>query len=186
MKDFGKLESELRAARPEPRDELVRALADRARVPRRRAQWSPRLAFAAVLTAGFVAALAPAGGLGYASGAISHAARAVKHTVVAVQAPTSADARRSSQSSSPSSASSSSHGDFHPTSGHHQYGVPICHADGHGHFDSIRVSDDVLPWHLHHAHDIVPAPPGGCPSSDDDHGNGHGGDGHHGSSHSRG
>jgi RNA polymerase sigma-70 factor, ECF subfamily len=161
MKDFREFETQLRAARPEPRSELVRTLEDRARPARRAVRPSPRIVLAAVLTAGFVAALAPAGGLGYAANALGHASHAVNHTVTAVRHPTSTHGH-DVDPHHVGAHHADPHQDFHPTSAHHEHGIPICHFD-HDHFESLRVSDDVLAFHLRHPHDIIPAPPGGCP-----------------------
>jgi hypothetical protein len=48
------------------------------------------------------------------------------------------------------------------TSGHHQYGIPICHRTHSGSFVLIRVSREALPAHLTHPGDIIPAPRHGC------------------------
>ena len=150
MRGGAGLERELRARRPQPRDELVRTLAARVqRAPRLHQRVAAlRVALGSGVTALFVAALVPAGGLGYATGAVSRATTAVAHTVAANEH--HADAH---------------HGD-HTTSGQYEYGVPICH---HTHSDTnpyvlIRVSPEALHAHLAHHGDIIPAPEHGCPS----------------------
>jgi hypothetical protein len=106
-----------------------------------------RVALGSGVTALFVAALVPAGGLGYATGAVSRATSAVKQT-----------ATSSREQSDPR------HHSDHPTSGQHEYGVPICHrTNGHG-FELIRVSPEALHAHLAHHGDIIPAPEHGCPA----------------------
>jgi hypothetical protein len=142
------LERELRARRPQPQEELVHMLAARVQATQRFRHRAAalRVALGSGVTALFVAALVPAGGLGYATGAVSRATTAVKHT--ATPAHGHADP-------------SHHHGD-HPTSGQHEYGVPICHHNHHG-FEAIRVSPEALHAHLAHHGDIVPAPEHGCP-----------------------
>ena len=63
------VESELRANRPEPRQEFVHALATQIR-GRHRSRGSLRLAFAGGLTTVLLAALAAAGGIGQAAAAV--------------------------------------------------------------------------------------------------------------------
>ena len=63
--DASDVEDMLRSARPEPRDEFVRAQAARVRPERSRRRLALALAPAAALTTVFVAALAWLGGLGY-------------------------------------------------------------------------------------------------------------------------
>ena len=149
MRGGAGLERELRARRPQPREELVHTLAARVQAAPRSHQRvaALRVALGSGVTALFVAALVPAGGLGYATGAVSRATTAVVQTVAVQQHHTAG------------------HGD-HPTSGQHEYGVPICH---HTHSASnpyvlIRVSPEALHAHLAHHGDIIPAPEHGCPS----------------------
>jgi hypothetical protein len=74
------LERALRAARPEPRKELVLAIEGRVRAARpRRATF--RVAVPAALTAAMVAALASVGGMGYAASQVQHAVTAVQHVL---------------------------------------------------------------------------------------------------------
>ena len=149
MRGGAGLERELRARRPQPREELVHTLAARVqRAPRLHQRVAAlRVALGSGVTALFVAALVPAGGLGYATGAVSRATTAVAHTVAAKEHQSDAH-----------------HGD-HTTSGQHEYGVPICH---HTHsatnpYVLIRVSPEALHAHLAHHGDIIPAPEHGCP-----------------------
>jgi hypothetical protein len=167
------VEQELRALRPQPREELARALAARMQASTRaRSQSTPlrgnafRVALGSGVTALFVAALVPAGGLGYASGAVSRAASAVErtvtHTIRDPQRPPSNSSgpnKPASPAASPSQAGD--HPAHHPTSGQHEYGIPICH-HSHGSFVEIHVSREALPAHLTHD-DIIPAPRNGCP-----------------------
>jgi hypothetical protein len=75
--EFSELESDLRAARPEPRSDLMRQLVGRVestRVPFRRSR--VRLALAGALTSGALVAFALAGGFSYtatAASAVAHA-----------------------------------------------------------------------------------------------------------------
>lgn len=76
------LESELRASRPQPRADFVKALADEVRSePRERAR-AGRIGLAFALSGLIVVALASFGGIGYASSAARHAVKkpeAAKH-----------------------------------------------------------------------------------------------------------
>jgi hypothetical protein len=78
------LEAELRAARPEPRRELLHTLTERVRedgrAPLRRR--APRLALAGALTAAMLAALASVGGFGYAATAARQAVLVAKSILV--------------------------------------------------------------------------------------------------------
>ena len=71
------IERDLRAARPEPRDEFVRALADDIRAARRRRFARRRIAVAAAMTAAMISVFGAFGGFGYAASAASQAAKAV-------------------------------------------------------------------------------------------------------------
>ena len=148
------LERELRARRPQPRDEFVRTLAARVHAaPRFRHRVAAlRIALGSGVSALFVAALVPAGGLGYATGAVSRATTAVSHTVATTHDP-SHDANHDA-----------THGD-HVTSGQHEYGTPICHRthSASNPFVYIRVSQEALHAHVAHG-DIIPAPTSGCPT----------------------
>jgi hypothetical protein len=77
-RDQHELEARLRAARPEPSQDLIRSIA--ARMAPRRAS-APRLAFAGALTATMLAALASVGGVSYAANAAVSAAKVVKKVV---------------------------------------------------------------------------------------------------------
>ena len=92
------LESELRAARPEPPAQLVQKIVGTLE-PRqtRRASAGLRLAWASALTVALVAALAATGGLVYAASAVVHATRA---THVFQSAPTGPPAAALSSSCS--------------------------------------------------------------------------------------
>ena len=74
------LERALRAARPEPREELVHAIEGRVRAARPQARRATfRVAVPAALTAALVTALASVGGIGYAASQVQHAVTAVQH-----------------------------------------------------------------------------------------------------------
>ncbi len=75
------LETELRANRPQPRDEFVNRLEGRVREGRRSRAGSFRVAFAGALAAGVLAALASVGGLGYAANATGEAVQKAKRVV---------------------------------------------------------------------------------------------------------
>jgi len=77
------LESALRAARAEPRDEFVRQLSEEVRTKRsaRRLEWS-RLAFAGALSTLLLGTVASFGGFGYAASGASSTYRVVKQVVV--------------------------------------------------------------------------------------------------------
>ena len=75
------LERELRARRPEPRDEFVHALEARVRASGRRARGGFRLAFVGALTACMLFALASVGGLGHAAMAVGDVAVTAKRIV---------------------------------------------------------------------------------------------------------
>jgi hypothetical protein len=79
------LETELRANRPEPSDDLLHRITGRmnaTEAPRRL-----RLGFAAALTVAILGALSAVGGMGYAASATSHAVTAVKNVVVKAKTP---------------------------------------------------------------------------------------------------
>jgi hypothetical protein len=71
----------LRAARPEPRDELVNTLEARVRDTGRRARGGFRLVFVGALTACMLFATASVGGLGHAAGAVGDVAVTAKRVV---------------------------------------------------------------------------------------------------------
>jgi hypothetical protein len=75
------LEAELRAARPEPSNELVRTLESRVRNDGRTRVGTLRVAFVGALTAVMLVALGSVGGVGYASSAAQDAAVSVKRVV---------------------------------------------------------------------------------------------------------
>jgi hypothetical protein len=88
FKRGGKLEGELRAARPRPSDELVSRIEGRIRSERptfaRRSSF--RVAVPVALTAVMIGALAAVGGVGYAATSVGHAVRAVSHVFVPAKA----------------------------------------------------------------------------------------------------
>lgn len=76
------LERELRAQRPEPRKEFLRALESRMTGDRyRRPARSLRLGLAGALTVAMLVSLAAFGGLGYAATGVAHAVTAATHVV---------------------------------------------------------------------------------------------------------
>jgi hypothetical protein len=91
--EAGRLERDLRAARPEPRADFLLALSkDLSKAAPRRSRSASRLAFALALTTFMVGSFASFGGLSYAASGAASAANAVKHVVAT-------DHRRSVQSS---------------------------------------------------------------------------------------
>ena len=82
------LERELRAGRPQPRDEFVQMLEDRVReTPRRAARGGFRIAFVGAITACMLFALAAVGGLGQAASAVGDVAVTAQR-IVNTQGPT--------------------------------------------------------------------------------------------------
>ena len=71
------IERELRAARPEPRDAFVTAVADDIRHARRSRFARRRVAVATAIAVGMLSAFGAFGGFGYAASAASKAAKAV-------------------------------------------------------------------------------------------------------------
>jgi hypothetical protein len=95
-----------------------------------------RVAFAALLTALVLGALASVGGLGYAASTTTDAVKAVKHAI----APSSPKVVRNSAA-------------------HSQYGQPkvtICHRTGSGKRVTITIAEPALPAHLRHGDTIGP------------------------------
>ena len=76
-REFRNLEDRLRAERPRPSDELVRAL-----TPRRRTSPRRQIAFAGGLTALLLVALSAVGGVSYAATAVGHAVEVAAKVVV--------------------------------------------------------------------------------------------------------
>jgi hypothetical protein len=75
------LERELRAARPQPRDEFVRMLEERVHESPRRSRGGFRVAFVGAITACMLFALASVGGLGQAASAVNDVAVTAKRIV---------------------------------------------------------------------------------------------------------
>jgi hypothetical protein len=76
-REFRELEGRLRAERPQPSAELIRAI-----TPRRRPAPKRQIAFAGALTAALLASLAAVGGVSYAATAVRNAVEAAAHVVV--------------------------------------------------------------------------------------------------------
>jgi hypothetical protein len=84
--EAGRLERDLRAARPEPRADFLLALSkDLSKAAPRRSRSASRLAFALALTTFMVGSFASFGGLSYAASGAASAAKAVKHVVASNQ-----------------------------------------------------------------------------------------------------
>jgi hypothetical protein len=141
--DRSDLEAELRAYRPVARDQFVQTIGDRVRASRR-SHSTFRIAFAAGLTTVMLAALGAFGGIGYAAQGAQNAATAATRVF-------------DSSSSKPKAEQKSPAKD--------QYKTTICHRTNSAKnpFVEITVSNNALPAHQAHG-DIIPAPPGGCPS----------------------
>jgi hypothetical protein len=148
------LEATLRANRPDPRPEFIRAVAATVGDGRGRGLGAFRAALAGGFTALLLIALAAAGGLGYAAAAVDRAATAVAKTVDV------SDKRGSQQAKA------------RPTPAQSQYGVPICHRTGSDKnpYVLIVVDENAVDAHRRHPpqngrEDIIPAPATGCPTS---------------------
>jgi hypothetical protein len=76
-----RLERELRAHRPEPRDELMRNIEGKVGESRPRTYRRFRLGLAASLTVGMLVALGAFGGFSYAATGVTHAVKAATHVV---------------------------------------------------------------------------------------------------------
>jgi len=114
--EFSELESDLRAARPEPRSDLIRQLVGRVeatRVPFRRNR--VRLALAGALTSGALVAFALAGGFSYTAAAASAVAHATGIT------------KAHSSNAGGNSANSNANSNANPSANQYQEKVVICH-----------------------------------------------------------
>lgn len=188
------VEQLLRAHRPEPRDEFATKLLGRVRAerPRRGLRLAGRGAFAATaLTAIAVAAAVAAGGVHTATTSLNGIVEVGKHTLASNNSNGNSSQRETichatGSASNPyveltlppsGVAGHEKHpGDIIPapaggcgsqTPGHQQYFETICH----------RTNSDVHPYvtltlppagvaaHMKHPYDLIPAPPGGCPTS---------------------
>ena len=76
-REFHELEGRLRAGRPQPSAQLIKAIS-----PRRRQAPRRQIAFAGAFTAILVASLAAVGGVSYAAAAVGHAVEAAANVVV--------------------------------------------------------------------------------------------------------
>jgi hypothetical protein len=114
--EFSELESDLRAARPEPRSDLISQLVGRVeatRVPFRR---SPvRLALAGVLTTAALAAFALVGGFSYTASAASAVAKATGIS------------NAHSNNAGGNNANSNANSNANPSANQYQEKVVICH-----------------------------------------------------------
>ena len=129
---------ELRAARPELRDEFVRSLTRRVQADNGRQSplyLASRLSFAASITVLILGTLVAFGGLGYAASGTRDAVKAVKHAVAPTKARTVSNSAAQDQ---------------------YVGKITICHK-GH----TIRISRSALPAHLAHG-DTIGACPGGA------------------------
>jgi hypothetical protein len=138
MRRFGKRDElsevaqELRASRPEPRREFIRAVEERLHAERYRRRPAQSWVLAGALSAALLVALAGFGGLGYAASTARHVARAATHLV-------KPQAARTVASSDISSAAA-------------QYGkkVAICTVEPNGKQHTIRISQNAVASYLAH------------------------------------
>ncbi len=143
------LERELRAQRPQPRDEFVRLLTDQITpMPRPRRVAMPKLALVAAVTAALVASLGAAGAFGAARGPV----RSFSVSVVHLVAPPKAG--NNSASSDLVTTTTTSNGDtdysnatptHFPFQGQYGHRIPIC-----WHGQIIYVTPHELIWYFFH------------------------------------
>jgi hypothetical protein len=118
--EFSELESDLRAARPEPRSNLISQLVGRVeatRVPFRRSR--VRLALAAVLTTAALTAFALVGGFGYTASAASSVAKAAGIS--------KSHSNNAGGNKANGSANSNANSNANPSANQYQEKVVICH-----------------------------------------------------------
>jgi hypothetical protein len=162
------LEARLRAERPEPRPEFVRAVAagiDAA--PRRR---SYRLAFAAALTALAIAAFGAVGGLGYAAKAVARGAdEAVSLSQrggnsIAANNNNNGNNNNGNNNNGNNNNGDDDEDDDTPAENQYKGKTTICHRtrSERNPFVLITVSNNALPAHQRHG-DTLAGPGGTCP-----------------------
>jgi hypothetical protein len=145
------LERLLRENRPEPRNEFLAPMVERAASGRSRPRLGGvgrRVALAAAVTVAAAGTAVAAGAVSSASNGLGHLVGAAHHTF----------SQPSQQASIESQGSDDADND--------QYRVTICHFTGKKNqpYVEITVSPQGAAEHkAHHPNDIVPAPPGGCP-----------------------
>jgi hypothetical protein len=109
--EAGRLERDLRAARPEPRADFLLALGKNlSNAAPRRPRRASRVAFALALTTFMVGSFASFGGLSYAASGAASAAQAVKH-VVASSGPRSVQSSAAAQYGPPAAPSGGAAGE---------------------------------------------------------------------------
>ena len=137
-----KLERELRARRPQPREEFVRMLSDQVTPQRRtRRLATPKVALIAAVTTALAASLGATGALGAAGGSVHSFSRSVVHIVSPPKADTTPARNGGATNSNASNNSNTNSADSNTASGdtdysnatptnpfRQQYGhlIPIC------------------------------------------------------------
>lgn len=126
--EFSELESDLRAARPEPRSNLISQLVGRVeatRVPFRRSR--VRLALAGVLTAAALTAFALVGGFGYTASAASSVAKATGISKDHSNNAGGNNANGNANGNGNGNANSNANSNANPSANQYQEKVVICH-----------------------------------------------------------
>jgi hypothetical protein len=161
------VDSLLRENRPAPRDEFISTIVSRvtsSRLPLRRGTPLRRVVLATLVTA---LALILAGLMGGIQGAAAGASSLV-HVASQTVSPSHSSNNQSTNTNGTAGKNDSDDdegGDAGESADHHQYKVTICHWADHK-YVTITVSAQGAANHkAHHPLDIVPAPPGGCPTS---------------------
>ncbi len=148
--DDTRLERELRALAPQPRDELVRTLSSRIEPARRTRRVAiPKVAIVAAVTAALAVSLGAAGALGAAGGSVHSFSRSVVHLVAPPKASTSNQSASNNVVTTTTSNGQTSYENATPTHWpfQAQYGhrIPIC---WHGSIIYVTLREGV--WYFFH------------------------------------